>query len=59
MLEVGAGSGYAAAVMGCIASEVIAIERKRELVEAARERIGRLGYGNVRIVEGDGTRGWP
>ena len=59
VLEVGAGSGYAAAVMGCIASEVIAIERKRELVEAARERIERLGYGNVRIVEGDGTRGLP
>jgi protein-L-isoaspartate(D-aspartate) O-methyltransferase len=59
VLEVGAGSGYAAAVMGCIASEVIAIERKPELVEAARERIERLGYGNVRVVEGDGTRGWP
>jgi protein-L-isoaspartate(D-aspartate) O-methyltransferase len=59
VFEVGAGSGYAAAVMGCIASEVIAIERKPELVNAARERIERLGYGNVRIAEGDGTRGWP
>jgi protein-L-isoaspartate(D-aspartate) O-methyltransferase len=59
VLEVGAGSGYAAAVMSRIASEVIAIERKPELVEAAQERMERLGYSNVRIVEGDGTRGWP
>ena len=59
VLEVGAGSGYAAAVMSRIAAEVIAIERKPELVAVARERLERLGYGNVRIVEGDGTRGWP
>ena len=59
VLEVGAGSGYAAAVISRIATEVVAIERMPELVELARERIERLGYGNVRIVEGDGTRGWP
>ena len=59
VLEVGAGSGYAAAVIGRIAGEVIAIERKSELVAVARERIARLGYANVMIVEGDGTRGWP
>jgi protein-L-isoaspartate(D-aspartate) O-methyltransferase len=58
VLEVGAGSGYAAAVIGRIAREVIAIERKPELVAVARERMERLGYGNVTIVEGDGTRGW-
>ena len=58
VLEVGAGSGYAAAVIGRIAVEVIAIERKPELVEIAQRRIQRLGYGNVTIVEGDGTRGW-
>lgn len=58
VLEVGAGSGYAAAVIGRIAADVIAIERQSELVALGRERITRLGYGNVKIVEGDGTRGW-
>jgi len=59
VLEVGAGSGYAAAVIGQIAGEVIAIERHHQLVALARERINRLDYRNVRIVEGDGTLGWP
>ena len=59
VLEVGAGSGYAAAVISRIAAEVIGIERQHELVEIARERLKRLGYDNVEIVEGDGTRGWP
>ena len=59
VLEIGAGSGYAAAVIGRIAGEVIAIERHHELVELARERMHRLGYDNVHIVEGDGTRGCP
>jgi protein-L-isoaspartate(D-aspartate) O-methyltransferase len=59
VLEVGAGSGYAAAVIGQIASQVIAIERHHELVELARERMQRLGYDNVQVVEGDGTLGWP
>jgi protein-L-isoaspartate(D-aspartate) O-methyltransferase len=59
VLEVGAGSGYAAAVIGQIAGEVIAVERLHQLIEPARERMARLGYGNVRIVEGDGTLGWP
>jgi protein-L-isoaspartate(D-aspartate) O-methyltransferase len=59
VLEIGAGSGYAAAVMGRIAGEVIAVERHRELVALARARMARLGYDNVRIVEGDGTAGLP
>jgi protein-L-isoaspartate(D-aspartate) O-methyltransferase len=59
VLEVGAGSGYAAAVIGRIADKVIAIERQRDLVEIARDRLDRLGYDNVTIVEGDGTRGFP
>ena len=58
VLEVGAGSGYAAAVISSIAQRVIAVERQHELVEVARERMRRLGYGNVEIVEGDGTKGW-
>jgi protein-L-isoaspartate(D-aspartate) O-methyltransferase len=58
VLEVGAGSGYAAAVMSRIAGQVVAIERQRPLVKVAQERMQRLGFDNVRIVEGDGTRGW-
>jgi protein-L-isoaspartate(D-aspartate) O-methyltransferase len=59
VLEVGAGSGYAAAVISRIAGRVIGIERQHELVGIARERLKRLGFANVEIVEGDGTKGWP
>jgi protein-L-isoaspartate(D-aspartate) O-methyltransferase len=59
VLEVGAGSGYAAAVISRIAGKVIAIERQHDLVEVATERLKRLGYDNVTIVEGDGTKGCP
>lgn len=59
VLEVGAGSGYAAAVISRIAGKVIGIERQHELVEVARARMTRLGFDNVEIVEGDGTKGWP
>jgi protein-L-isoaspartate(D-aspartate) O-methyltransferase len=59
VLEVGAGSGYAAAVISRIAGTVVAVERQHELVELARSRLERLGYGNVEVVEGDGTKGWP
>jgi protein-L-isoaspartate(D-aspartate) O-methyltransferase len=59
VLEIGAGSGYAAAVMSRIAGEVIALERHRELVELARGRMDRLGFDNVRILECDGTGGLP
>ncbi len=58
-LEIGAGSGYAAAVMGRIAAEVIAIERHAELAALAERRMQRLGYANVRIVHGDGSAGMP
>jgi len=57
VLEVGAGSGYAAAVISRIARRVVAIERHGELAQIARERMERLGYENVRILQGDGTRG--
>jgi len=59
VLEVGSGSGYAAAVISRIAASVVGIERQHDLVEIARERLTRLGYDNVDIVEGDGTKGWP
>jgi len=59
VLEVGSGSGYAAAVISRIAAQVVGIERQHDLVDVARERLERLGYGNVTIVEGDGTKGCP
>jgi protein-L-isoaspartate(D-aspartate) O-methyltransferase len=59
VLEVGAGSGYTAAVLSQIADAVYAIERHPALVDAARERFARLGYDNVTIRVGDGTLGWP
>jgi protein-L-isoaspartate(D-aspartate) O-methyltransferase len=59
VLEVGAGSGYAAAVIGRIAARVYAIERHEPLAKLAAERMRRLGYGNVEIRVGDGTKGWP
>src|SRR6266513_2122906 len=59
VLEVGAGSGYAAAVMGQIVDRVYAIERHPSLGESARERFKKLGYDNIELRVGDGTRGWP
>src|SRR3954471_2352647 len=59
VLEVGAGSGYAAAVMGQIADRVYAIERHPSLGKAAQQRFRRLGYDNIDLRVGDGTRGWP
>jgi protein-L-isoaspartate(D-aspartate) O-methyltransferase len=58
VLEVGAGSGYAAALLSKIVDEVIAIERHQELATLAGERMERLGLENVSIYEGDGTRGF-
>jgi protein-L-isoaspartate(D-aspartate) O-methyltransferase len=59
VLEVGAGSGYAAAVASRIAARVFAIERLAALTEAARERLSALGFGNVELKTGDGSPGWP
>lgn len=59
VLEVGAGSGYAAAVIGRIAAEVFAIERHPALAEAARARLAALSYANVSIIAGDGSGGLP
>ncbi|HZE35929.1 MAG TPA: protein-L-isoaspartate(D-aspartate) O-methyltransferase [Candidatus Eisenbacteria bacterium] len=59
VLEIGAGSGYAAAVLSRVAAEVYAIERHAVLVELARRRMKDLGYDNVHIFHGDGTLGCP
>lgn len=58
VLEVGAGSGYAAAVMSRIAARVYAIERHAVLGDAARRRIEKLGRDNVELRIDDGSRGW-
>jgi protein-L-isoaspartate(D-aspartate) O-methyltransferase len=59
VLEVGTGSGYAAAVMAEIAREVYTIERPERLARTAAERLERDGYRNVHLRHGDGTLGWP
>jgi protein-L-isoaspartate(D-aspartate) O-methyltransferase len=59
VLEIGAGSGYAAAVMSRIAARVYAVERIAELATAAAERLLRLGYANIEMRAADGTWGWP
>ena len=58
VLEVGTGSGYAAAILARIAREVYTIERHAELAEAASARLQKLGFDNVHVQHGDGTLGW-
>jgi protein-L-isoaspartate(D-aspartate) O-methyltransferase len=58
VLEIGAGSGYAAAILSQVAREVFTVERIETLAEAAREKLAGLGYENVHVLHGDGTLGW-
>jgi protein-L-isoaspartate(D-aspartate) O-methyltransferase len=59
VLEIGTGSGYAAAVLGRIAGHVHTIERYALLAQSARARLEALGYGNIEVRCGDGMLGWP
>jgi protein-L-isoaspartate(D-aspartate) O-methyltransferase len=59
ILEVGTGSGYAAAVLGEIAGEVFSVERHEPLAEKARQALAAEGYGNVQVIVGDGSLGLP
>ncbi|WP_214475594.1 protein-L-isoaspartate(D-aspartate) O-methyltransferase [Mesorhizobium sp. dw_380] len=59
VLEVGTGSGYAAAVMSRIVEQVYTIERHPGLAETAKQRFEKLGYDNIEVRTGDGTNGWP
>jgi protein-L-isoaspartate(D-aspartate) O-methyltransferase len=59
VLEVGTGSGYAAAVLSRLAREVISIERFESLAETARAALAELGYDNVEVRVGDGALGAP
>jgi protein-L-isoaspartate(D-aspartate) O-methyltransferase len=59
VLEVGTGSGYAAAIFSRIVSQVYTIERLDSLATLAEVRLRELGYDNVQVRHGDGTMGWP
>lgn len=59
VLEIGAGSGYAAAVLSEIAADVYTVERLGPLAEKAAVTLAELGYDNVHVLHGDGTKGWP
>src|SRR5688572_14147492 len=59
VLEVGTGSGYAAAVLSRICRQVVTIERFESLASRAREVLAELGYDNVEVRVGDGARGAP
>ena len=59
VLEIGTGSGYAAAVLAEIVAEVYTIERLAPLARSAQRRLADLGYAGVRVCCGDGTLGWP
>jgi protein-L-isoaspartate(D-aspartate) O-methyltransferase len=59
VLEIGAGSGYQAAVLSLLAREVITVESHTSLALEAQERLTDLGYTNVHVHNGDGSSGFP
>jgi protein-L-isoaspartate(D-aspartate) O-methyltransferase len=59
VLEIGTGSGYVAALLAEVVSQVVSIERHVLLAEGASTLLAELGYRNVRVVVGDGSRGFP
>lgn len=59
VLEVGAGCGYQAAILSLLAREVTTVESQPKLAAAARARLQRLGFTNVRLMDADGSAGWP
>lgn len=59
VLEIGTGSGYLTALLAELTAQVISIERYASLADSARALLSKLGYSNVKIVTGDGTRGFP
>jgi protein-L-isoaspartate(D-aspartate) O-methyltransferase len=59
VLEIGTGSGYVTALLGELTGQVISMERHPALAESARPLLTALGYSSVKVVTGDGTRGFP
>ena len=59
VLEIGTGSGYQAAVLARLASEVYTVEIKRQLARLAKNRLKEIGYTDVFVRQGSGVSGWP
>jgi len=59
VLEIGAGSGYQAAILAHLGAAVVTMERNPWLAAAARERLGRLGYSGIQVIAEDGSGGYP
>lgn len=59
VLEIGTGSGYAAAILGFIVREVYSLERHQPLAERAQKLLDQIGIRNVNVIHADGTQGWP
>jgi protein-L-isoaspartate(D-aspartate) O-methyltransferase len=58
-LEVGAGSGYQAAILAYLGAQVYTVERNPQLADTARERLARLGFASIEVICGDGSEGYP
>ena len=59
MLEIGTGSGYAAAILAKVARQVYTVERYAQLAAKAAATLASEGFANVHVRHGDGTLGWP
>ena len=59
ILEIGAGSGYQAAILAAMGAEVYTVEIVEPLAEMARQTLGRLSYDKAKVLHADGYRGWP
>jgi protein-L-isoaspartate(D-aspartate) O-methyltransferase len=59
VLEIGAGSGYQAAILAELVAQVYTMDRVGPLADRAQEALKSLGYGNIKVRLGDGTLGWP
>ena len=59
VLEIGTGSGYQAAILAEITSEVFTVEIVEPLAAQAKETLTQLGYSNIQVRTGDGYKGWP
>ncbi|MFA5623256.1 MAG: protein-L-isoaspartate(D-aspartate) O-methyltransferase [Candidatus Dojkabacteria bacterium] len=58
VLDIGTGSGYQAAILSLLSKQVISIERIEELADSSRARLSKLGYKNIEVIYGDGSKGY-
>lgn len=59
VLEIGTGSGYAAAILASVAKQVFTVERIEALARSAKQRLQDAGFDNVQVLSADGSLGWP